>query len=59
MKKELEMMIGLLTLTLKYVSSRGSVLLAEGSCSESQIIKVFIQEQQECIYLGKYELEEI
>ena len=53
------MMIGLLTLTLKYVSSRGSVLLAEGSCSESQIIKVFIQEQQECIYLGKYELEEI
>ena len=24
-------------------------LLAKGSCSESQIIKVFIQEQQECI----------
>ena len=33
-------------------------LLTEESCSESQIIKVFIQKQQECIWQGKYELKE-
>ena len=37
MMKEVEMTIGLMMLTLEYVPS----LLAEKSCSESQIIKVF------------------
>ena len=37
MMKEVEMTIGLMMLTLEYVPS----LLAEKSCSESQIIKLF------------------
>ena len=36
-------------LTLSVFLHKEGALLGKGSCSESQIIKVFIQEQQECI----------